>query len=174
MKNFPTWNICFIPFLRPIRVNYDPQKIWLHFNKVELYPSQKRGVGDSRHKLQAKIKLGGYLCYIIQPQSSLFANNFWHELTKKSRTALEMAILTTKIKNFHKSKVDGHKKLSTGARLFYDLLHFRGCPFTKPQFSQKALNRIHFFQLFWHCHISQEAWESKLEIAYFFNITFRE
>ena len=43
-KNFPTWNICFTPFLRPIRVNNDPQKIWLHFIKVELYPSQKRGV----------------------------------------------------------------------------------------------------------------------------------
>ena len=43
-KNFPTWNICFTPFLRPIRVYYDPQKVWLQFIKVELYPSQKRGV----------------------------------------------------------------------------------------------------------------------------------
>ena len=43
-KNFPTWNICFTPFLTPIRVYYDPQKVWLQFIKVELYPSQKRGV----------------------------------------------------------------------------------------------------------------------------------
>ena len=77
-----------------------------------------------------------------------------------------------KIKNFHKSKVDGLKKLPTRAHLFYDFLHFRGCPFTKAQFSQGALDEIHFFQLFWHWHISQKALESKLEIAYFFNITF--
>ena len=64
--------------------------------------------------------------------------------------------------------------MSTRARLFYDLLHFRGCPFTKSQFSKGAINRIHFFQLLWHFHTSQEAWESKLEIAYFLNITFRE
>ena len=27
-----------------MRANYDPQKVWLQFIKVELYPSQKRGV----------------------------------------------------------------------------------------------------------------------------------
>ena len=27
-----------------MRANYDPQKIWLQFIKVELYPSEKRGV----------------------------------------------------------------------------------------------------------------------------------
>ena len=31
------------------------------------------------------------------------------------------------IKNFHKSKVDSLKNLSTRARLFDDLLHSRGC-----------------------------------------------
>jgi len=31
---------------------------------------------------------------------------------------------------------------------FYDLLHFRGCSFTNSQFSQGAIDRIHFFQLF--------------------------
>ena len=72
-----------------------------------------------------------------------------------------------KIKNLHKSKVDALKKLSTRAHMFYDLLHFSGYPFTKSQFSQKSLDRIHFFQLFWHCHTSKEAWESKLELAYF-------
>ena len=56
------------------------------------------------------------------------------------------------MKKFHKSKVDGLKKLSTRAHLFHDLLHFRGCLFTKPQFSQGALNRIHFFHI--HIHFS--------------------
>ena len=44
VKNFPTWNICITPFLSPMKVYYNPQKVWLHFIKVELYPSQKRGV----------------------------------------------------------------------------------------------------------------------------------
>ena len=35
-----------------------------------------------------------------------------------------------RIKNFHKSKVDGLKKLPTRACLFYDLLHFKECHFT--------------------------------------------
>jgi len=38
------------------------------------------------------------------------------------------------------SKVDGLKKLPTRAYLFYDFLHFRGCPFTKSQFSQGAIS----------------------------------
>ena len=49
---------------------------------------------------------------------------------------------------FIKSKVDSLKKLSTRACLFYDLLHFRGCPFTKFQFSQGAIDGIHFFSAF--------------------------
>ena len=31
------------------------------------------------------------------------------------------------------------------ARLFYDFLHFKGCPFTKPQFSQGALSTEFIF-----------------------------
>ena len=34
----------------------------------------------------------------------------------------------------------------------------------------KESSIIILFQLFWHCHISQEAWESKLEIAYFLTL----
>ena len=85
---------------------------------------------------------------------------------RKKKATFRDLLHDLKIKKFHKRKVDGLKKLSTRSRLFYDLLHFRGCPFTKSQFSQGAINRIHFNQLFWHCHIYQEAWESKLENAY--------
>ena len=51
-----------------------------------------------------------------------------------------MKIFDFLIKKFHKRKVDSLKKLSTRARLFYDFLHFRRCPFTKSQFSQGAIN----------------------------------
>ena len=33
-----------------------------------------------------------------------------------------------------------------------------------------SMKFIFFFQLFWHWHISQEAWDSKLEIAYFLKL----
>ena len=59
---------------------------------------------------------------------------------KKTRKAPKRAVLIKEIKNFHKSKVDGLKKLSSRAHLFYDFLHFRGYPFTKSQFSQGAIN----------------------------------
>ena len=47
-------------------------------------------------------------------------------LPKKRRNALKTAILTKKIKNFHKSKIDGLQKFSTRAPRFYDFLHFKG------------------------------------------------
>ena len=46
-----------------------------------------------------------------------------------------MAILTKKIKNFHKNKVDSFEKLSTRACLFYDFLHFKGCPYLNHKIS---------------------------------------
>ena len=51
-------------------------------------------------------------------------------LSEKRRNAQKMAILTKKMKNFHKSKVEGLEKLPTRAYLYYDLLHFKGCHFT--------------------------------------------
>ena len=57
-----------------------------------------------------------------------------------------MAFLTKKIKNFHKSKVDGLEKLPTRAYLFNDLMHFKGCHFTKSGLFQKRIgNRGSFF-----------------------------
>ena len=57
-----------------------------------------------------------------------------------------MAILTKKIKKFHKSKVDGLKKLATKTSLFYDLLQFKGCPFTKGKMSEKSV--VEFLKIF--------------------------
>ena len=40
-----------------------------------------------------------------------------------------------KIKNFHKSKIDGLQKLSTRAPLFYDFLHFKECSYLNRKIS---------------------------------------
>ena len=70
------------------------------------------------------------------------------QITHEKQKGPKNGCFDWKIKNFHKNKVDGLKKLSTRDCLFYDLLHFRGCPLTKSQFSQGAINRIPFFSTF--------------------------
>ena len=52
-----------------------------------------------------------------------------------------MAFLTKKLKKFHDSKVDNFEKLPTRASLFYDLLHFKGCPYL----NHKYLDRKNFY-----------------------------
>ena len=37
-----------------MRANYDPQKVWLQFIKVELYPSEKRGVPNLAKRVGAQ------------------------------------------------------------------------------------------------------------------------
>ena len=70
-------------------------------------------------------------------------------LPKKRRDALKTAILTKKIKNFHKSKVGSLQKLPTRACLFHDFLHFKGCSFINHKISlQYDLYSEHFFWLF--------------------------
>ena len=96
------------------------------------------------------------------------------QISKKKEKCPKNDYFDKKIKNVHKSKVDGLENLSTRAHLFYDFLHFRRCPFTKSQFSQKAINGIHFFNSSDIAIYPQKAWESKLEIAYFSKIIFRE
>ena len=55
------------------------------------------------------------------------------------------------MKSFHKSKVDGLEKLPTRACLFYDLLHFKGCHFTQPGFTQILAIGISNFLAFLTC-----------------------
>ena len=108
--------------------------------KIAIFRASLLFLSDSCHKLQAKIDLGGYLISsIIKPQSLIFACNFLRQSPKKSRDALKMAILTEKIKNFHKSKVEGLKNLSPRACPFYNLLHFRGYLFTKGEILEKSI-----------------------------------
>jgi len=62
-----------------------------------------------------------------------------------------MAILTKIIKNFHKSQVEGLKKLLNGTCLSYDLFHFKGCHFTLPGFIQISVVGISNFLAFLTC-----------------------
>ena len=59
-----------------------------------------------------------------------------------------MAILTTKIKNFHKSKIDGLQKLSTGAPQYHDVLHFKGCPYLNHKISFSLRIQVAIFLVF--------------------------
>ena len=102
-------------------VNFAFMKIFDFSVKTALFGAFLLLLGEFCHKLRPIIELSGYII-----------RSFMRSLKK--------GYFDKKIKNFHKSKVDGLKKLSTRARLFYDFLHFRRCPFTKSQFSQEAIN----------------------------------
>ena len=71
--------------------------------------------------------------------------NAWHESPKKRRNTVKTAFLTKNIKNFHKSKIDGLQKLSTGASWFYDFLHFKGWSYKNHKIS---LPYDHYFVCF--------------------------
>ena len=56
--------------------------------------------------------------------------------------------MTKKFKKNHKKNVEGLKKLSTIVCMFYDLLHYRRCTFTKFQFFSGGYKRNSFFSTF--------------------------
>ena len=63
---------------------------------------------------------------------------------QKRRDALKTAILTKKIKNFHKSKIDSLQKLSTRAPRCHDFLHFKGCSYLNHKISFKLVGKLSF------------------------------
>ena len=56
----------------------------------------------------------------------------------KMEKCLKNGCFDEKIKNFDKSKIDGLIKLPTRACLFYDFLHFKGCPYVNQFFPGKG------------------------------------
>ena len=60
----------------------------------------------------------------------------------------QKGLFLLKNQNFHKSKVDSLKKLSTRACPFYEFLHFKGCPFTKGEILERSIVRFLKFFLF--------------------------
>ena len=56
--------------------------------------------------------------YTVRLEHLIRADMHDENLSEKRRNALKMVFLTNKIKKFHKSKVDGLKKLPTRACLF--------------------------------------------------------
>ena len=57
------------------------------------------------------------------------------QISQKKEKRPKNGFFDYKIKNFHKSKVDGLKKLPTRTCLFNDFLHFKGCPYINHKIS---------------------------------------
>ena len=57
-------------------------------------------------------------------------------ISKKLKECPKNGYFDKKIKNFHKSKVDGLNKLSTKDCLFNDFVHFKGCPYINHKISR--------------------------------------
>ena len=125
--------------------NFAFMKIFDFLLKPAIFGAFLLFLGELCYKLWPKIERGDF---IISSTELDFWPQFVIRITEEKQKGPQKGCFDQKIKNFHKSKVDGLKKLSTRAHLFYDFLHFRGCPFTKAQFSQGAIDGIHFFQLF--------------------------
>ena len=70
------------------------------------------------------------------------------QITQEKQKGPKKGRFVKKIINFHKSKVDGLKKLSTRARPFYEFLHFKGYPFTKGELLERSIVRFLKFFLF--------------------------
>ena len=89
----------------------------------------------------------GDLCHALWLQSNTWTGqNAWHESPEKRRNALKMVISTKESKIVYKSKVDRLKMLPTRICLFYDFLHFKGCPYINHKISLRYdLYFEHFF-----------------------------
>ena len=57
------------------------------------------------------------------------------QITLEKQKGLWKGCFDNKIKNFHKSKVDGLEKLPTRSSLFNDLMHPKGCPYINHKIS---------------------------------------
>ena len=93
-----------------------------------------RGWFESR--VTAEIKLN----YIATEPNLAVTRDANHP--QKKQKSPKNGFFDKNIKNFHKSKVDGLKKLTTRACLYHDLMHFRGCPFTKDEILAKSIIRF--------------------------------
>ena len=83
-----------------------------------------------------------------------------------------MVVLTKKSKLFIKAKLTVSKSCLLGPACFMICCILGVSRLQNLSFLRRLSTKSIFFQLFWHFHISPEALEAKLEIAYFFNITF--
>ena len=68
-------------------------------------------------------------------------------ISQKKERCPKNGYFDKKIKNFHKSKIDGLQKLSTRAPRFYDFLHFKGWPFINHKISQQIFGKFCFLNL---------------------------
>ena len=94
---------------------------------------------------------------------TVYGCNAWRKSPDKKEKCPKNGYFDEKIKNFHKSKVDGLKKLTTRSCLYHDLMHFRGCPFTKISVFSGGYRQNSFFSTFLTLPYI-------LEIAYFLTL----
>ena len=84
----------------------------------------------------ANLHFLGDLHHALRPQSNTWSGqNAWHESPQKNKKCPKNGYFDQNIKNFHKIKVDGLKKLPTRTCLFNDFLHFKGCPYINHKIS---------------------------------------
>ena len=85
-------------------------------------------------------------CISAQIKCSISAIMHDGNLPKKRRNALKKAILTKESRIF--IKINGLKKLSTRAPLFYDFLHFKGCSYLDHKISFNLSVQVTIFLVF--------------------------
>ena len=88
----------------------------------------------------------GDLRHVLRPQSNTWSGqNAWHESPPKKEKCPKNGYFDYRIKNFHKSKVDGLQKLPTRACLFEDFLHFKGWPYINHKISIDFADKFMIF-----------------------------
>ena len=69
-------------------------------------------------------------------------------ISQKKERCPKNSYFDLRIKNFHKSKIDGLQKLSTRAPQFYDFLHFKGCSYLNRKISFNLSVEVAIFLVF--------------------------
>ena len=115
-----------------VTVNFAFMKIFNFLVKKAIFKAFLLFLGDLRHALRPK-------------SNTWRGQNLSTQISQKKEKCLKNSFFDWKIKNFHKSKVDGLQKLSTRASLFQDCLHFKGWPYINHKIS---LQFEHYFENF--------------------------
>ena len=69
-------------------------------------------------------------------------------ISQKKEKCPKNSYFDKRIKNFHKSKIDGHQKLFTRAPRFYDFLHFKVCSYLNHKISFNLSVQVAIFLVF--------------------------
>ena len=90
------------------------------------------------------------------------------QITQEKQKGPKRAVFTKESKIFIKAKLMVSKNCPLKSTCFLICCILEDAHLQNLSFLSGLSTEFISFQFFWHCHISQEAWESKLEIVYFF------